>query len=104
MILPLTGERKPYVFLQTQFAETFGRFSPDGRWIVYSSDETGTIGDLCAAVRTRSKGIRGPPTDLLGRRECSHAGATTAQKCSTCHQRENDGRERHAGGCGLPTR
>ena len=42
MILPLTGERKPYVFLQTEFPETFGHFSPDSRSIVYSSGETGT--------------------------------------------------------------
>jgi Tol biopolymer transport system component len=43
MILPLTGERKPAVFLKTQFAETFGRFSPDGRRIAYSSNATGAM-------------------------------------------------------------
>ncbi len=40
-ILPLFGERKPFPFLQTTFAETLGRFSPDGRWIVYVSNESG---------------------------------------------------------------
>ena len=44
-ILPLTapsvGERKPIPFLVTQADETFGQFSPDGKWIAYSSDESG---------------------------------------------------------------
>jgi serine/threonine protein kinase len=40
-ILPLTGERKPFPFLQTQFEEGLGQFSPDGRWIAYTSNETG---------------------------------------------------------------
>ncbi len=40
-VLPLEGDRQPAVFLQTPFFETGGRFSPDGRWIAYSSDEQG---------------------------------------------------------------
>jgi len=40
--LPLTGEKRPFPFLQTPFDERQGRFSPDGRWIAYTSDETGT--------------------------------------------------------------
>jgi Tol biopolymer transport system component/predicted Ser/Thr protein kinase len=40
-VLPLQGERKPVPFLQTEFSERQGRFSPDGRWIAYSSDESG---------------------------------------------------------------
>jgi hypothetical protein len=35
------GERKPIPFLVTQADEVFGQFSPDGKWIVYSSDESG---------------------------------------------------------------
>ena len=41
-VLPLFGDRKPFPFLQTNFAETWARFSPDGRWVAYVSDETGT--------------------------------------------------------------
>src|SRR5262245_24483156 len=41
-VLPLFGDRKPFVFLQTPFAEGGGRFSPNGRWIAYSSNESGT--------------------------------------------------------------
>jgi eukaryotic-like serine/threonine-protein kinase len=40
-ILPLSGDRKPYPFLQTQFNERPGQFSPDGRWVAYFSNESG---------------------------------------------------------------
>ncbi len=39
-LLPMEGDRKPVLFLQTPFDETRARFSPDGKWIAYSSDET----------------------------------------------------------------
>ena len=41
MALPLEGERKPKVVLQTPFNEGGGVFSPDGKWIAYQSDESG---------------------------------------------------------------
>ncbi|MCI0403337.1 MAG: hypothetical protein L0212_07430, partial [Acidobacteria bacterium] len=40
-ILPLSGERKPFPFVQTAFEESFASFSPDGKWIAYTSDESG---------------------------------------------------------------
>jgi eukaryotic-like serine/threonine-protein kinase len=40
-VLPLFGEMKPYVILQTEFNETHGRFSPDNRWLAYVSNESG---------------------------------------------------------------
>lgn len=40
-VLPLNGDKKPFPFLRTEFNEQYGRFSPDGRWIAYSSDESG---------------------------------------------------------------
>jgi serine/threonine protein kinase/Tol biopolymer transport system component len=40
-ILPLEGDRKPQPFLRTEFSEFFSSFSPDGHWIVYTSDESG---------------------------------------------------------------
>ena len=40
-ILPMTGERKPFPFLQSTSNEEHGRFSPDGHFIAYSSDESG---------------------------------------------------------------
>ncbi len=36
---PRLGKAEP--FLGTQFSETTGAFSPDGRWLAYRSDETG---------------------------------------------------------------
>jgi tRNA A-37 threonylcarbamoyl transferase component Bud32/WD40 repeat protein len=40
-ILPLAGERKPSPYLQTSFNETHARFSPDGRFVAYTSNESG---------------------------------------------------------------
>jgi len=39
--VPLSGDKKPSPFLQTRFNETNGRFSPDGRWVAYQSNESG---------------------------------------------------------------
>jgi Tol biopolymer transport system component len=40
-LLSLVGERKPTALLQTGFIEAQARFSPNGRWIAYISNETG---------------------------------------------------------------
>jgi eukaryotic-like serine/threonine-protein kinase len=40
-LLPLFGDRQPKPFLQTKFDEASGRFSPDGRWVAYTSNESG---------------------------------------------------------------
>ena len=37
----MTGEKKPFPFLQSTSNEDHGRFSPDGHFIAYSSDESG---------------------------------------------------------------
>jgi eukaryotic-like serine/threonine-protein kinase len=39
-VLPLFGDRTPVPFLETRFAEGYGRFSPDGRWMAYMSTES----------------------------------------------------------------
>ncbi|MBI4904303.1 MAG: serine/threonine-protein kinase [Acidobacteria bacterium] len=39
-VLPLK-DRKAFPFLKTTFAERIPRFSPDGRWVTYSSNESG---------------------------------------------------------------
>ena len=40
--LPMTGsQRAPIAVATTQFAERMGEISPDGRWIVYDTDESG---------------------------------------------------------------
>jgi Tol biopolymer transport system component len=42
-VLPMdgAGERKPIPFVRTEFNSRSGRFSPDGRWIAYQSNESG---------------------------------------------------------------
>ena len=40
-ILPLFGDRKPFPMAQTPFADTSPVFSPDVRWIAYTTNEGG---------------------------------------------------------------
>ena len=40
-LVPLEGDHKPQPLLQTPFAEARARFSPDGHWIAYQSNESG---------------------------------------------------------------
>ncbi len=40
-ILPLSGEQKPRRFSTSTFSEAAAQFSPDGRWVTYSSSESG---------------------------------------------------------------
>jgi hypothetical protein len=37
----MAGDRKPIPFMTTPFRELRGQFSPDGKWIAYTSDESG---------------------------------------------------------------
>jgi len=39
--LPLDGDRKPFPFLRTNFDERRAIFSPDGKWVAYTSNESG---------------------------------------------------------------
>ena len=39
--VPMNGDRKPFPILQSEFNETQGALSPDGKWLAYTSDETG---------------------------------------------------------------
>jgi Tol biopolymer transport system component len=40
-VLPMTGTRKPFAFLQSTFNKVWPQFSPDGRWVTYESFESG---------------------------------------------------------------
>jgi Tol biopolymer transport system component len=40
-LLPSEGDRKPVPYLRSPSFENAARVSPDGRWLAYSSDETG---------------------------------------------------------------
>jgi len=82
-LLPLTGavaERKPILFEKTQFNEAWGRFSPDGRWIAYHSDESGRneiyVRPFDAASLSGSSSSDGLP--ITGKWMVSKDGGTTA--------------------------
>jgi len=40
-VVPVSGDRKPVPFIQAPFSVSDGRFSPDGRYVAYSSNESG---------------------------------------------------------------
>ena len=40
-VLPMSANRKPIPYLQTESIEAHSRFSPDARWVAYVSDESG---------------------------------------------------------------
>jgi hypothetical protein len=40
-VLATAGQAEPTPFLQTPFNERWGAFSPDGRWVAYTSNESG---------------------------------------------------------------
>jgi Tol biopolymer transport system component len=42
-VLPKFGDRKPFAILQSPFVEVWGQVSPDGRWVAYQSNESGTF-------------------------------------------------------------
>jgi Tol biopolymer transport system component len=42
-LLPMEGEHQPRLFKQTSYTERSPQISPDGRWIVYSSDPSGRL-------------------------------------------------------------
>ena len=39
--IPMTGDRKPKPYIRAEFNEAHARFSPDGKWVAYGSDEIG---------------------------------------------------------------
>lgn len=40
-VVPMVGDRTPFPFVQTEFSEGAGAFSPDGKWVAYQSNESG---------------------------------------------------------------
>ena len=41
MVVPLTGDAKPFLYHKTSFLEIQSAFSPDGKWLAYTSTESG---------------------------------------------------------------
>jgi Tol biopolymer transport system component len=86
-ILPMEGSTKePMLFQATEFNETAARFSPDGHWIGYQSDESGRVE---VYVREFLLGSDGKP-EATGKHQISSGGgesrngARMARSCFTC--------------------
>jgi serine/threonine-protein kinase len=60
--LPLTGDREPKPWLDSEFSEDEAAFSPNGRWVAYVSDQTGPF-----EVWIRPFPGPGPPTRVSSR-------------------------------------
>ena len=39
--MPMSGDRKPYAFLHEKYNTRYPVFSPDGKWLAYTSFEAG---------------------------------------------------------------
>ena len=78
-VLPLTGDRQPYPYLRTEASENWAAFSPDGKWVAFSSTESGTDRGLRLAVPVDrdSDGACRPTA------EARRAGGATAARSST---------------------
>jgi Tol biopolymer transport system component len=53
-VLPLFGDGKAFPLIQTEFNDWQAQFSPDGRWIAYVSDESGSPQVYVQAFPTQS--------------------------------------------------
>jgi serine/threonine protein kinase len=72
-VLSLKGDPKPIPFLSTEFNERSGQFSPDGHWVAYTSDESGSDEIY---VREFSPGSAQGPSDAAGKWLISKGGGT----------------------------
>ena len=92
--LTLEGDRKPFVFLKTNFNERLARFSPDGRWVAYSSDESGRYevyarpfqDNLLQARPMAARAASGRSRPPAGFR---HGGRPAARNCITLRRMEH---------------
>jgi eukaryotic-like serine/threonine-protein kinase len=71
-VLPSDG-RKPSPFAQSRFTEQDGRFSPDGRWVAYTSDQSGAMD---VYVRAFSPDFSGGSAGIGGSVLVSRGGGT----------------------------
>ena len=79
------GNAKPVPFLQTEFDESLGQISPDGRWLAYVSNDSGDLrftSDLFHPA-LEDGGYRRVRGGTLEAQRRSRAGAATPRNCST---------------------
>ena len=58
--LPLTGDRTPSPFAESRFEEWAVRFSPDGHWLAFTSDDSGRTEVYMAPSRIQPPAEGGP--------------------------------------------
>jgi len=68
-VLPLEGDKKPVPFLVTAFKEGDARFSPDGHWVTYISNESG---DYEVYVRSFAMNSTGTAVEAGGKWQISN--------------------------------
>jgi Tol biopolymer transport system component len=82
-VLPLEGDRKPVLLLGTQFNEREGSFSPDMRWIAYTSNESGRpevyVRPFTASGASGASGTAGAPALGEGKWQVSKDGGGLAK-------------------------
>lgn len=83
-MLPLEGDRLPWVFLKTPFEERQGTCSPDGRWVANTSNESGSV-EIYVRPFAGPDGS-GAATAAAGKWEVSTAGGI-------CSRWRRDGKE-----------
>jgi hypothetical protein len=74
-VLPMEGDRKPVSLLATPFSELEAVFSPDGRWIAYTSNESGRYEIYVRPFL--AKGPSGAPALGEGKWQVSRDGGAT---------------------------
>ena len=56
-VVPANGKEKPEALAKTRFDERAGSFSPDGKWVAYSSNESGRY-EICLTPFPAEEGKR----------------------------------------------
>ena len=77
--MPLAGDRKPRLFVQNAFN---GQFSPDGRWVAYTSMEPGNLQQICVVPFDATKVLNTAPgavTSLTSKYQISASGGAIAR-------------------------
>jgi hypothetical protein len=64
--LPLNGDGKPQELFRGKYSVRSGRFSPDGRYLAFSSNESGRFETYVAAIAPGSKPVRVSTAGALG--------------------------------------
>jgi Tol biopolymer transport system component len=85
-VLPLVGDRKPRLFLHTAAPVFDGEFSPKGRWVAYTSRESGRD-EVFVVPFDSARVLSGSSAEVEGRRwQVSNAGGR-------CPRWRGDGKE-----------